>query len=468
MKKTVKNIINKFVGDKAFYKTVLAVAIPIMVQNGISQFVNLLDNLMVGSIGTEQMSGVAICNELIFVFNLCIFGSHAGAGIYGAQFYGKGDIEGVQKVHRFKLWVSLILTALGAALLGLGDEKLISLFLHEGSEQIDLAATLSYGMDYMQLMLIGLLPFSLSQAYASTLRQMQKPKLPMVAGIIAVGVNLIGNYVLINGKLGLPALGVKGAAIATVLSRFVELGIVAGAVHLGKTFRFFTKGLYRSWKVPADLTLSLIRTGLPLMLNEALWSSGQAVLSQQYSLRNLDVVAGHNISITVSNLFFIAALAMGDSLGIVVGNLLGANKFKEAKLTANRMTAFSVALHVLIGVTMWFTADLFPLLYNTTDTVRSIASDMLRVWSLCIPLYAFTNCCYFTLRAGGMAKLTMIFDCGYVWIIAIPVAFFLCNFTSLPITPVYAIISFLEVIKCVVGYAFVHQNKWCQNLVVNE
>lgn len=456
--------LKRYVGDKAFYKMVLAVAIPILVQNGISQFVNLLDNLMVGAIGTEQMSGVSICNQLLFVFNLCIFGGYAGAGIYGAQYYGRGDTEGVRQVFRFKLWTGLLLTAVGLVVLGFFREPLISLFLHEGSEQGDLVATLNYGLDYMQVMLFGLLPFALSQAYSSTLRETQQPMLPMKAGIAAVLVNLVGNYILIYGKFGAPALGVMGAAIATVLSRFVELGIIVIACHKQHEKYPFAKGLYKTLLVPGSLAVALFQKGLPLMINEALWSGGQTMMTQLYSRRGLAVVAALNISGTVSNLFFIAFLAMGNATGIVVGNLLGAGKLEEAKQTNTRMTAFSVFCCVVLGILLLLTAQFFPLLYNTTGEVRSIATAFLRIVALFMPLFSYTNSSYFTLRSGGLVKLTIIFDCGFVWLLSIPVTYLLAVHTTLPIVTVYALVQMLEIVKVSMGYAFVKQGKWLRTL----
>ena len=204
---------SKFFGNKAFYRSIIAVAAPILLQNIITNFVNLLDNIMVGQVGTEPMSGVAIVNQLLFVFNLCIFGGLAGPGIFSAQFYGKGDLEGVRSSFRAKLYVgAAALVVFGATLLTAG-QSLISLFLHEGQDAaLDLQATLGYGMDYLHVILLQLLPFVVSQIYASTLRESGETVLPMKAGITAVFVNLFFNYVLIFGKFGAPALGVVGAA----------------------------------------------------------------------------------------------------------------------------------------------------------------------------------------------------------------------------------------------------------------
>ena len=213
------NIRKKLIGDRAFYGKVLGVTVPIMIQNGITNFVGLLDNIMVGRIGTEQMSGIAIVNQLLMVFNLAIFGAISGVGIFSAQFFGCGNHPGVRHTLRFKIYVCLGILVLGTLVLVAGGEQLIMLYLHgEGNDQA-LQATLEYGKEYLWVMLAGLLPFVIEEVYASTLREGGETKVPMIAGVVAVLVNLTLNYLLIFGKFGFPRLGVVGAAIATVISR---------------------------------------------------------------------------------------------------------------------------------------------------------------------------------------------------------------------------------------------------------
>ncbi len=459
---------NKFIGDRAFYRLVLIIAVPVMIQNGITSFVNMLDNLMVGGIGTEQMSGVAICNQLIFVFNLCVFGGLSGAGIYGAQFSGKRDLEGVQNVFRFKLWLVAILSVLGVAALWAFDEPLLSLFLHQGSEQGDLVLTLQCARAYLKVALVGLPVFALSQAYASTLRETASTTLPMGAGIAAMLVNLVGNWILIYGHFGAPRLGVVGAAWATVLSRIVELAIILLFTHMNVKAHPFARGLYRTLRVPGTLTGLIVKKGMPLLLNEALWSSGQTTLVQIYSTRGLAVVAGINISNTISMLFNIVFMSLGSSIGIVVGNLLGAGEMEKAKDTNTKLTAFSVMCCLAIGGILAATSGAFPLLYNTTDEVRRIASSLILITSAVMPCHAFTNACYFTLRSGGLTRLTMVYDCCFVWCVCIPLAFGLCRFTNLPFVTVYALVTATEGLKALFGYRFVHQGKWIRNIVENQ
>lgn len=363
---------SKFIGDRKFYRRVLTVAVPMMIQNAISNFVSLLDNIMIGQVGTEQMSGIAIVNQLMFVFYLGIFGALSAAGIFSAQFYGSGDHEGVRNSFRFKLYITIGIVVAGIlAFLAWGDD-LILLYLHdEGGTTQSLDAALHYGREYLQVMLIGLLPFGIEEAYASTLRECGETKVPMTAGIVAVFVNLIFNYLLIFGKFGFPQLGVVGAAIATVLSRYVQMLIVIVWTHRHTQRMPFAKGVYRKLGIPAKLVGKIVVKGLPLMANEILWASGMAVLNQCYSLRGLDAIAGLNIASTITNLFNVVFISMGSAVSIMVGQLLGANKMEEARDTDTKLIAFSVMSCVVIGAVLMVLAPLFPMLYNTTEQVKA-------------------------------------------------------------------------------------------------
>ncbi len=458
----------KFIGDKAFYRRLFAVMLPILLQNVITNFVSLLDNVMVGRIGTEQMSGVAIVNQLMFVYNLAIFGGISGAGIFTAQFFGGRDNEGVRHTVRMKYYtVAAVLVLFTGAFLAFGD-KLIMLFLHESTEDIDVALTLAYGREYLAVMLIQMVPFALMQVYAGTLRETGVTKLPMAAGILAICINLLLNYLLIFGKLGLPALGVTGAAVATVVARFVECGIVVLIPHL-RTDKFpYLKGLFSSFRVPRRLVGNMIVKGAPLMVNELLWSLGMTILNQCYSYKGAEVVPAVSISSTASNLFFCAFFAMGSTVSIMIGQLLGAGEFERAVDEDRKLIAFSMALCTVVGIGMAAVSHLIPQLYNTIDSVKELAASLLIVSACMMPVDSFTNAAYFTLRSGGKTFITFLFDSGFVWAVCVPVAFVLSRFTDIPIIPMFIIVRGLDLIKCVLGYAFIKRRAWVHNLTLDN
>lgn len=456
------------VGDKSFYRRLFAVMTPILIQNVITNFVSLLDNIMVGQVGTEQMSGVAIVNQLIFVFNLCIFGGLAGAGIFTAQFYGNRDNKGIRDTFRIKLYIAAAAVILFMLIFLIKGDALISLFLHEGEENLDLEATLGFGKSYMLVMLLQLLPFAIMQVYADTLRATGETVLPMKAGITAVFVNVIFNYLLIFGKFGLPEMGVVGAAVATVIARFTECFIVIIWTHRHRDKNPYIVGVYRSLRVPAGLTKRIAVTGFPLLLNEVLWSCGMTALNQCYSVRGLEVVSAFNISTTVSNLFFCAFFAMGTTVSIMVGQLLGAGEEERAVDENRKLIAFAVALSVAVGAVMAVLAPLIPQIYNTTSSVKAIASDLLIVSAIMMPLNAFINSSYFTLRSGGKTLITFLFDCVFLWTLNIPLAFVLSRFTALPVVEMFIFVEGLNIIKAVIGFCLVKSRRWVKNLAQNE
>ena len=458
-------MIRKYFGDRAFYRRVIAVALPIIIQNGIGNFVSLLDNIMIGQVGTLQMSGVSIVNQLMFVFNLCIFGATSGAGIFTAQFHGCGDHEGIRHTFRFKQMVGVLLSAVGIGTFLLAGNTLIRFYLSGEGSAADAASILDFGHEYLLVMLWGLPAFAMSNAYASTLRESGETMVPMIASTVAVFTNLLLNWILIFGRLGFPALGVTGAAIATVISRYVELGIVASWTHLHNDKMPFIEGAYRSFAIPVSLLKKVITKGMPLLINEALWSIGMVTINQCYSTRGLDVVPAQNISSTLYNLSSVVFLAMGSSVGIIIGQMLGANKSEEeVRDTDRKLIVASVLSCLIFGTFMAAISGLFPMLYNTTDAVRDLAAKLILISALFLPFNAYTNAAYFTLRSGGQTMVTFLFDSCFVWAFCVPLAFILSRFTSLPILPLYFICCSTDLVKTAIGAFMIKQGKWIQNL----
>lgn len=468
LQKTWGRLRPNLIGDRAFYAEVVSIVVPIIIQNTVSNVVSLLDNVMVGQVGTLQMSAVAIVNQLLFVFNLCIFGGLAGAGIFATQFAGARDDQGVRHCFRMKWYIAVVMLAAAFAVLLAIPEKLIASYLATGTDAAQAQSTLDYGMDYLMVMLFGLLPFAVSQIYASTLREVGETKLPMIASITGILVNLVFNYFLIFGKFGFPELGVTGAAIATVLSRYVEMAIIVVYTHV-KSARFpFIRGAYRSPYIPRRLCGDIMRRGMPLLVNEFLWSSGMAVLLQCYSVRGLDVVAACNIASTVSNLFKVVFLSMGNAVAIMVGQALGAGETQRVKQTAWRLMTVAVASNLVMSVLLVALSPVIPHIYNTEQHVRDIAAQLLCVVAAMMPMYSFCHCCYFTLRSGGRTIITFLFDSCFTWGLSVPLAYVLGHHTQMPIVPFYFAVQSLELVKGIIGFVLVKKGVWIRNIVATE
>ena len=451
--------------DSGYIRKLLKIAIPMMIQNGISNFVNLLDNLMIGRVGTNALSGVAIANQLIFVFYLVIFGATAGVGIFTAQYKGSGDDDGIRHTFQFKIAFNTVIAAVCVVILAVFSPSLINLFLMGEGDPADAAETLSIGVNYMHIILISLIPIGLTQAYGGTLRDLGSTKVPMFASVCAILVNLTGNYLLIYGHLGLPALGASGAAIATVISRFVELGILA--VYTGKHPDLFPfiRGAFKAFKIPGRLALKFLLKALPLMANETLWSLGMTTINQCYSYRSLDAVAALNIQSTIWNLMAVAFIAMGEAVGIMMGHILGAGELDDAKEKARKMRRVTVLCGLIFGVLLAAVSPFFPLLYNTSDYIRSLATGFILITAVLMPFCSYTHASYFIIRSGGNAFITVLFDSVYTWAIVVPLAFCLSRFTNMNVTWMLAIVNGMEIIKCFIAFAFVRSGIWVKNIV---
>lgn len=448
-----------------YYKRMLQIAVPTMIQNGITNFVSMLDNIMVGQVGTLQMTGVSIVNQLLFVFNLCIFGAMSGAGIFTAQFYGKKDNDGVKNTLQYKIVASLFFTVVGVTAFLLLGETLIATYIQPDADPTEAALVMQYSKSYLMIMLFNTLPFAIANAYASTLRETKDRIVPMVSTVAAVLVNLILNYILIFGHFGAPEMGIEGAAIATVIARFVECGILIVWSHTHKNkYPFITK-LFTHTTITFAQVKRIIVISFPLILNEALWATGMAFLNQCYSLRGLSVVAATNIVSTLGNVFNVSFLSFGSSIGIILSQMLGAGRKDEAKKASMRMIWFAVCTVFVVAGIMCCFADAFPKIYNTDDYVRSLSSSLILVMAAFMPVHSFLNACYFSLRSGGKTVITFIFDSGFVWAISIPLAFCLSRFTDIPIISMYAAVQAVDLIKCIIGYVFLKKGIWLNTVI---
>ncbi len=461
---TQRGFRDTFFGDKAFYGKVLHILVPAVIHISVTNFVQLLDNIMVGSLGTAQMSGVAVTNQLMFVYNMIIFGVLGGAGIFGAQYWGSGDLEGVRNVYRTKIWLSLGVTLVAVALFVSMDETFITLFLMGQGDPALAASILAQAKDYLHVMLWGLIPFALSQAYSGTMREAGEMRVPMRAGLLAVLVNVVGNWLLIFGHFGFPAMGVKGAALATIIARFVETGALILAAHRGEMKRIF-HGVYRTMRVPVRLLRSIFAKGSPLMLNELLWSMGMAALTHIYSLRGLIVLGGLNISSTVINMFNVVLIAMGNTVGIIIGQMLGAGEISRARKDIWKLMSFSMLSTGALALVMLLLAPLFPAAFNTEPEVRALATAFIRTVAVFMPFNAITNTCYFALRSGGRTIITFLFDAVFNWAVVIPITLFLVHKTLLPIAPLYFLSQGANLLKCVLGLWLVQGGIWAKNIV---
>lgn len=460
------DILKKFIGTKSFYKLLFIIVIPIILQQFITQFVGLVDNLMIGQVGDSEMTGVSLSNQLLFIYNLGIFGSLAGASIFASQYFGSRNKEGFHEAVRFKWLMALSIFILSTIIFVLFSEPLLKSFITSNDgDSTDPDIVLKTGKNYLMIMIIGNLPFAIKEIYATSLREMKETFFPMLSGVIAILINLLFNYLLIFGKFGFPELKVAGAAIATVISRFVEMILVIVYTHIKRKKYIFFTDTYKKIAIKKSSIKQFLPKSVLLLTNEILWSLGLTLILQSYSLRGLDTVASLNICNTVTNVFLTIGTALGNATAIIIGNMLGANKEKEAKESSLVILGFSVVITLFFSAIMLVCAYFVPNIYNASNHIKELATTLIIIGAIFLPFHSWNSCCYFTLRAGGKVLLTMFFDCIFVCLVRFPIIYILSKFTGLDIITVYIISNAIEASKSIAGYILVKKGIWLKTIV---
>lgn len=455
----------RFVGNGAFYRQTMALLIPMFIQNTVTNVVSLLDNLMVGAIGTLPMAAVAIVNQIYFIFIISAWGGLSGPGIFATQYYGAKDEVGLCHCFRAKLYVILAIAVISMLIFLLFPTQLIQFFLSGDMICEEYEKTVKYALEYLFIMTIGVVPFGVSMLYATTLRECGETRVPMIASVTAILVNLLFNYLLIFGKFGFPRMEVLGAAIATTLARFVEMAIILIYTHNHISKYPFMRKVYKGFKVPKELVCGISKRGLPLFINEILWSCGMTYLFHCYSARGIHVVAAINIANTASQLFSCAFISMGSAVAIMVGHVLGANKLDEAKSVTWKLIAFSVFISLIMVVLLLIAAPIIPTWFNVEEDIRKLATKLLIVISTTMPFLSFNHASYFAIRAGGRCMLNFVFDGGFAWAIVAPITWYIGFHTDIDIVYFYFLSRGTEILKTIIAFALVKSGIWVRNIV---
>lgn len=452
-------MMKQFIGDKAFYKQLIAVALPIVLQQLITTSVQLVDNVMVGKLGDQAIGSVAAVNQLYFVVILITFGALGGAGIFSAQYFGSKNFDKLKQTFRFKIIIGMIIAFTSLILFSLFGRSLISLF---STNEV----TIQGGLDYLNIIKWSAFPWILSVAISNTFRETGVTKPLLYISIITIFTNAILNFILIFGYLGFEPMGIVGAAIATLIARFLEFGLT---LILVKTRgQSFSTNIFELHKIEPKLLLSIIIMALPLTLNEALWSSGQTVFFHAYARRGDSALSAITITGTISQLVFVTFSGIATAVAVMVGNTLGKNELEKAMDNAKKLIAFSVFIAMITGVILMGLSFFIVNIYDVSQATKDIASFNIRVNALFIPIYSFNVAIFFILRAGGDTKSTFLMDAFYMWIIPVPVALTLSYLTQLPVTIMFFLVQMLDIPKMVFGLARYRKKRWVKNLAIEE
>ena len=447
----------RFFGDKAFYKMVFIITLPIIIQQVLINVVNLADNVMVGQLTQADINGVYISSQVLFVCNLCLFGSVAGSGIFFAQYFGSKDEAHLKFVFKFKIVASLIIATILFIVLSFFIEPIAHLFT-------DVESEIEVCKKYIGILKYSVYPFALSNVLATSFREVKKTLIPMFASAFALLINVALNYVLIFGHLGLPRLEVEGAAYATMIARLLELIFLIIMTYVLKMN--YVKGLFsRGEKLEKGLTLRLIKCSIPLFMNEFLWSFGQMVISIGLCSRGEDARSGLAIANTVNNLFYIGALSLGNAIAIIIGNTLGAGEIEDAKIKARQLIMLAIFVAIGFGLSLILFSSLITKAYNVNDNVRQIAINTMIIFGSMMWMFAINCSCFFVIRAGGNTKIVLAFDSLFTWFIQVPLSLIFAFYTNVSFEMLFFIVQGSEIIKLTLGLTMVHKNTWARNLV---
>ena len=465
---------HRYIGDKAFYRRVFGVAIPIIIQNGITNFVSLLDNIMVGQVGTVPMSGVSIVNGLLFVFNLCVFGASSGAGIFTAQFYGSKDDDGIRHTFRFKFLICIVISLVGAAIFLLGGSSLIGLYLTGEGDAATAAGALDHGLKYLAIMLWGFLPFALTNTYSSTLRETGETFIPMLGGIAAVFVNLVLNYILIFGKFGAPEMGVEGAAIATLLSRVAEFAVCLFCALRSRVIPLDLKALFRpGW----EMLRRFVKYASPVMANELFWGLGNSLLTVILGHMTISVefLAANAVMGNLNRLFLVVCFGLGAATAVMIGKAIGEGQSHDELMDLSRTLSWvtilvgaALAVIALALVPLLFQPVIFPL-FKLYDLSAHLATTLAVTGFACIPFHAYSiSAVTGILRAGGDVFWSTALDLAPQWLVALPLTALLALVLDADPWFVSLAIQAESFIKCPICLWRIRSRKWIHDVTLPE
>lgn len=442
--------------DKAFYRMLLAIGIPIALQNLVSSALNMLDTMMIGRLGENEIAAVGLANQFFFVFVLILFGINSGAGIFTSQFWGRRDTANIKRVLGMALGMGMVVALVFTGLAVFFPVTVMRFFTKD-------PLVIELGSQYMRAVSPCYVITAISFAYSFGARSIGQAKLPMIVSVASLLTNGVFNYFLIFGTFGFPKLGVVGAAIATVIARIVEMGILLTVIYknsmpIGGNFREMTD-------VSAALFKQYIKTGFPVILNELCWSLGVTMYSVAYARISTEAIASFQIASTIQSFFMVVSMGLGNACAIMIGNTLGAKEEEKAITYATKFSIVGTGTGVLLGGLLWITAPLILLLYNVSPEVHRQALYILRVMSLFFSAKIFNSVLIVgILRSGGDTTFSLFLEMCSVWLVGVPMAFLGAHFLKLPIYWVVAMVSLEEVVKGSVGIFRVLSRKWLKTI----
>jgi len=450
--------IRSFFGNKAFYRDVTRIALPIMAQQFVTSFVNLIDNVMVGGLGQSALTAVTVSNRFYMIASSFLFGLGGAASIFIAQNYGAGKYERCQKLLNINITFAALIMAVFTSILLIIPEWTLHLFSRT-PEIVDL------GMQYIRFVRFTYIPYGISLACVMAMQAIGQNKIQLKVGIVTVCTNTFLNFVLIYGKFGAPAMGVQGAALATLVARVLEMSIYLSL--LVRCRYFYRLDLLGLVKLDLSLIRSMITKALPLTANELLFSIGMSLVFKSYMRIDELLVAAIAVVDTVMNIAFIVFGGLSAAIAIFIGGKLGAGQLQEAKDDAKKIIVFGMMVALALGSVLFVVAPYIHHLYNLSEEAQHALLVLVRIKSMLLPIYVINVCTFFILRAGGDALSTLIMDSGFLFLGPVAVSTILSVFTPIGLVPLYILVDMLDLIKMFFAFRMLKKGRWVRNLAEN-
>ncbi len=445
--------------DKIFLKRFIQIALPVMISAFISFLVSFLDNIMVGTVSNEAVSGVYAANEVTFLFNLASFGILEAAGIFIEQFNGAKDNKRLKECYMYKILISIVFLIIVIPAVYLFGTKLVHVFCKSDAYYTEI---MKQGKSYLYIIAISYIPFMIGYIYSTSLREIGKTKYAMISSIIAVFVNTIFNFIFIM----VLKWGVKGAALATIISRIIEM-LYLIIISYAKKFEF-CYGKISEFKISSSLFKKITSKGWLLFINEVGYATGVMLQSLAFSQRD-SVLSSISIVTTISNIFMILINGVSVGIGVMVGGDLGASDYKKAKDDSKKLNWLSLWLSIFIGVILISISRYIPYMFSKVDSSQKLLSTkLIIIYSSLLWASNLAVVSYYTLRVGGKTILTFIFDTGTMAFLFVPLSWILAVLTNLDMLYIYLIIRSIDIFKAILGVILMKKGSWVVNLTLDN
>ncbi len=456
MKTKMNSLVKEMFADKVFLRRTFAIALPVAFQSMLNMIVNLADTLMIGRLGDTPLAAVGLGNKLFFVYITLVFGISSGSSILTAQYYGNNDMKNIRRVLGIALSLALFVGALFTGAAFFVPDFLMGLF-------IDSPEVIAEGAAYLRAVAFSYPFTAMSLVYISSLRAMGEVKLPLVTSLLSIVVNVVLNRVLIFGAFGIPALGVEGAGLATLIARFAELACIYILLHIRKHPLFCSPGHLFGWS--GELLRQFWRTAAPVVMNEFIWAFGVSIYSVAYGKLGKQAVAAVTIASVLQDLMFVGISGLAAATVVILGHEMGAGNLPRAKRYSRYFYLLSIMAGVIISLLAALFCQPFAEFYKVSPAVRQDVIRCLLVFALFFPFKAVAAITVIgLLRSGGDTLICFFLDFSGVWLIGIPLAFAGVLIWRLPVHLVYALVMTEEIYKVIASYIRYKQYKWLRNL----